>query len=257
MARPLLALALLLIIMSQSGTALVTSALIAAALLITNVGRGDIRHFIPALALLFALAIIGVTGGAAFWTDLLAMLGRDPTLTGRTVLWEHVLHSAQERFLLGYGYGAYWFGIYGPGSAFVEGWGIDSAHNGWIEITLDVGIFGVVLVALMVLRSIVRGFLAARYGDNRAEPAWIFAMGCALLLISISESVFLERHSMNWVVLVIGSTRLVQHARWLRRVKNQKRASAVSHDVSVTGDLPVRRRDYGQPAPSAGWSMQQ
>lgn len=256
-ARPLLALALLLMIMCQSGTGLVTSVVVAAALITTNIVRGDIRRFVPAIALLFALAVIGITGGAAFWTDLLAMLGRDPTLTGRTVLWEHVLHSAQEKFLLGYGYGAYWFGIYGPGSAFIEGWGIDSAHNGWIEICLDVGIFGVALVALMVLRTVVRGFLAARYGENRAEPAWIFAVGCALLLISISESVFLERHSLNWVVLVIGSTRLVQRSRWLRAQKHRPPTTAVFHDTPVTGQPVPDPRGFGQPAASSTWSTQQ
>ncbi len=214
--RPLLALALLLIVMSRSGTGLVTSVLVAVALLSTSVVRGNIRRFAPALAFLVLLGVVGVTSGASFWYDILHMLGRDPTLTGRTVLWEHTLLSVQERFLLGWGYAAYWYGAYGPGSMFTHGWGINSAHNGWIEAWLDLGLPGLVLTALLMGRVLLQGFFAARYGASRAEPAWIFAVGCALLLISISESVFLERHSLNWIVLVVGAARLVQRRRWMR-----------------------------------------
>jgi len=227
--RPLLALALLLIVMSQSGTGLVTSILVTAALLSTALVRGNIRRFAPALALLVLIGIVGVTSGASFWHDILYMLGRDPTLTGRTVLWEHTLHSVEQRFLLGWGYGAYWYGAYGPGSTFVQGWGIDSAHNGWIEVWLDLGLPGVLLMVAILGRVLFQSFLAARYGANRAEPAWIFAIGCALLVISISESVFLERHSLNWVVLVIGTVRLVERSRWMRAQARMQEAQARLH----------------------------
>jgi len=214
--RPLLALAFLLIVMSQSGTGLVTSILVSMLLLSSALVRGDIRRFAPAMALLVFVALVGAIGGATFWDDILYSMGRDPTLTGRTVLWEHTLSSIEDRFLLGYGYGAYWFGAYGPGAQFIHGWGIDSAHNGWIEVWLDAGLPGVILVAMVVGRVVFQGFAAVRYDANHAEPAWIFTVGCALLVISVSESVFLERHSLNWIVLVVAATRLVQRSRWIR-----------------------------------------
>lgn len=249
--RPLLLMALLLIVMSRSGTGLVTSILVAGLLLVSGFVRGGIRSFAPAMAFVLLVAVIGITSGTTFWHDILYMLGRDPTLTGRTVLWEHTLMSIQDRFMLGWGYGAYWYGAYGPGSTFTQGWGINSAHNGWMEAWLDLGLAGVILTAMLMGRLLIQGFAAIRYSENRAEPAWIFTVGCALLLISVSESVFLERHSLNWIVLVIAVTRLVQRRRWAKmqtRIQDQHQAS----HAAFASSSPYGT-SYGGP-PAAGWS---
>ena len=214
--RPLMILAMLLIVMSQSGTGLITSVLVSVALLSTTMLRGSIRNFVPTMALLAALLVIMVTAGATFWYDLLYALGRDPTMTGRTVLWEHIVHSVGERPLLGYGYAAYWFGFNGPGSSFTRDWGITSAHSGWLELMLDLGLVGVALVLVLLSRLLFQGFFAARYGNSRPEAAWAFAVGCAMLAVSVSESMFAERHSMNWVIGTIAVVRLIQQSRWQR-----------------------------------------
>lgn len=248
--RPLLALALLLIVMSRSGTGLVTSFLVAGLLFSSGLVRGSIRSFAPTFAFLLLLAVVGLTSGTTFWHDILYGLGRDPTLTGRTVLWEHTLMSIQDRFVLGWGYAAYWYGAYGPGSAFTQGWGINSAHNGWIEAWLDLGLPGVALVMLLLGRLLFQGFAAIRYSANKAEPAWIFTVGCALLLISISESVFLERHSLNWIVMVIGVTRLVQRRRWARV---QARMQAQAAHPAFASSSPYGT-SYGGPPAAAAWT---
>lgn len=219
--RPLMILAMLLIVMSRSGTGLITSILVSVALLSTTMLRGSIRNFAPTMALLLALLVIMVTAGATFWYDVLYALGRDPTLTGRTVLWEHIVHSVGERPLQGYGYAAYWFGFNGPGSSFTRDWGITSAHSGWLELTLDLGLVGVALVLVLLCRLLFQGFFAARYGNSRPEAAWTFAVGCALLAVSVSESVFAERHSMNWVIATIAVVRLVQQSRWQRLLNDR------------------------------------
>lgn len=239
--RSLLGLALLLIVMSRSGTGLVTSGLVASALLATGMVRGNIRSFAPTMALMLVVLTLAATAGASFWYDVLYALGRDPTLTGRTVLWEHILGSISDRSLLGYGYAAYWYGAYGPGSAFIESWGINSAHNGWLEATLDLGVPGVMVLIFIMGRLLFQGFFAARYGASRAEPAWAFAVGCALVAISISESVFLERHSMNWIVLVIGVVRLMEHSRRQKalQIHAHARATARSREQGAYANAPA------------------
>jgi len=236
--RSLLALALLLIIMSRSGTGLVTSVLVAAALLATGMVRGNIRSFAPTMAIMLVVLILAGTAIASFWYDALHALGRDPTLTGRTVLWDHILGSISERSLLGYGYAAYWYGAYGPGSAFIESWGINSAHNGWLEATLDLGLPGVLVLIGILGRLLFQGFFASRYGASRAEPAWAFAVGCALVAISISESVFLERHSMNWIVLVIAVVRLMELGR-RRRYQQALEQSRARHHQQAYANAPA------------------
>ncbi|MFZ8379515.1 hypothetical protein ACO1LW_13610, partial [Staphylococcus aureus] len=41
------------------------------------------------------------------WTDVLDFLGRDVTLTGRTILWNWGIEVWAQRPILGWGYGAY------------------------------------------------------------------------------------------------------------------------------------------------------
>ena len=65
---------MLLIVMSRSGTGLVTSVLVSVALLSTTMLRGSIRSFAPTMALLTALLVIMVTAGNG---------GYDPALTSR------------------------------------------------------------------------------------------------------------------------------------------------------------------------------
>src|SRR6202022_4141759 len=75
----------------------------------------------------------------------LAVLGRDDTLTGRTPLWSAVVHSIQERPLLGYGYAAFWMPKSPDSSDVISavGWLSGHSHNG----CLDVGLVGAFLFA--------------------------------------------------------------------------------------------------------------
>lgn len=215
----------LLLVLCGSGTSLLAAMVAAGVLLATRGARVEVRTLLPAAA---ALALLGLVAGIAmtvFPEEVLSAFGRDPTLTGRTELWEHTLASIAERPVQGWGYGAYWYGDHGPAAVYTVGWGIASAHNGWIDVTLDLGLGGLLLVAGLLLGVLVPGFLAVRYGGDPAA-AWILAMGCATALVSLSESIFMERHSMNWVVLVMGSVAL--------------------------GRLPRRRRSTARPAGTGG-----
>lgn len=208
--RGMLAAGALLLLMCGSGTALLTTIMSAGVLAALRWVRIDVRTLIPAAALLALLALATALATTVFYEDVMAMLGRDPTLTGRTELWEHTLTSIQERFVLGWGYAAYWYGDYGPAAIFTVGWGIASAHNGVIEVLLDLGVPGLVLVLWLMGRVLVQGFAAARYGKARAEGAFIVTMACAMTAISLSESIFMERHSINWVILVAGVVTLIR-----------------------------------------------
>lgn len=206
--RGLLGLSLVLLPMCQSGTALVTTVLVVGVLTLVQGLRGHVRLLVPAVAIVaFALVAAAMATGV-FYKDMLALLGRDITLTGRTELWEHTTMSLRDHWTLGFGFGAYWWGDNGPAAAYTEGWGITSAHNGWIEVMLDLGLPGLVLMALLMLKLLGGGVLAARYGDPRRETAWILAVALGQLTISISESLFMERHSLNWVVLVVCVVRV-------------------------------------------------
>ncbi|HYD67856.1 O-antigen ligase family protein [Azospirillum sp.] len=213
--RGLLALAFVLLVMCRSGTSLITAVVVLAVMLGAGLVRSNIRVFMLTLTVAGLGILAAILAGPMIFEAVLTLLGRDAGLTGRDLIWEHVLATLDNNLILGFGFGAYWYGPYAPGSYFVMNWGITSAHNGWLELMLDLGVLGLVIMALLMGQILVQAFVAMRYSPRPMEPAWALAIACTLLTISVSESVFLGRHSLTWVVLVIAAVRLVMHRRTL------------------------------------------
>lgn len=96
-------------------------------------------------------AAIGVLVLLMSFEFLLSLVGRDPTLTNREIIWELLGPSLEEKRLLGYGFGAFWAGEYAQG--FIERWGfIGNAHSGYFETLLHAGLVGLfVLIAYMTI----------------------------------------------------------------------------------------------------------
>ena len=110
-------------------------------------------------------AVYSLTGGcialslcSLFVTQtMLSSLGRDPTLTGRTVIWQSVLYQ-HTKPLIGTGFESFWMG-----SRLERIWqmtekGIQEAHNGYLEIYLNLGLVGVGLLANAIIFRISQCF---------------------------------------------------------------------------------------------------
>ncbi|WP_049558612.1 O-antigen ligase family protein, partial [Limnoraphis robusta] len=76
--------------------------------------------------------------------ELLGLIGKDPSLTGRTDLWAWAREMIDKRPWLGYGYTAFWQGLDG-GSAYIiraARWPVPYSHNGILDLWLDIGLLG-------------------------------------------------------------------------------------------------------------------
>ena len=75
---------------------------------------------------------------------ILDLLGKDATLTGRTELWYFVNIFISQRPLLGWGFGAFWCQEIRRLNEISRnlGWSIPQAHNGLLELLLEVGAIG-------------------------------------------------------------------------------------------------------------------
>jgi exopolysaccharide production protein ExoQ len=139
---------------------------------------------------------------------ILAALGRNPTLTNRTEIWANVkAHPVNP--ILGCGYLNYW-DIYR--TVQVEGGevALTTAHNGYLEIYLDGGWCGVIVLVIMLLkvgRAQIRSFL-------QKQPAGgiCLAFFCMTLLNNISESIFARRGPLwsAFLLTAIGSWMLAE-----------------------------------------------
>lgn len=113
-----------------------------------------------------AYAVVGVGGLLALWLlrdAIFTGLGRTGDLTGRERIWGDVLERASERPWTGWGFATPWM----PWEPAFDRWIIDhgqtvmQAHNMWIDVTLQLGIIGVVLLALLYLAFVWRSWFFA------------------------------------------------------------------------------------------------
>jgi len=169
--------------------------------------------------IMVALGGVGAIGAIVVLTALiadpggvLALLGRDATLTGRTDIWAFAIDAIRDRPWTGYGYGAFWSQPEGPSFWLREAtdWTVPSAHSGWLELMLAIGVGGALAVAAALVQTCWRALRGAA-GDVFAyfTLAW-FGL---IFLFGISESVFLERNSLFWVITVALATKLAQRTR--------------------------------------------
>ena len=100
----------------------------------------------------FAFLVLSSALGLDINSLIANAVGRDPTLTGRTLIWETLL-SLNTNPLIGTGYETFWMG-----PRLQQVWQqrgtINTAHNGYLEIYLNLGLVGLCLLC---------GFLVASY----------------------------------------------------------------------------------------------
>ena len=143
-----------------------------------------------------------------------ALTGRDATLTGRTGLWHYVLTMIEKRWLEGYGYGSFWevlaFSKYATDSL---QWDISNAHNGYLEITLGLGVVGLLITLVFFANAIYRVVKSFRQ-SSYFPSAILLTLLVAYLLRAFTESNLLGQNSIDWILVVTGTVFLTPGLSW-------------------------------------------
>jgi O-antigen ligase len=167
-----------------------------------------------------AVLLLGLAGaaGVAYGIHLsapniLAAVGKDSTLSQRTIIWTAAWQAASQHPILGYGFAAFWRGLYGPSQSVVliAGWGLQQAQDGFLDVWLGIGAVGVALVALMTgkaIRNAARGFFS---DGNQAYVRWCIVVIVCTLLYNIGEST-IGLFNMTWFLFLLASIGLSQVA---------------------------------------------
>lgn len=172
------------------------------------VGIHAVRRAGPAVGVvLIWLGVMVVGGLAAFFLlnpeALFTLLGKDPSLTGRTDIWDSLLRRSAERPLTGYGYAAFWGKESMPANwvRLETEWSVPSAHQGWLEVLIQLGYVGVGLVAfLYVLNLVLTLARLPRLGVR--EGSFGLAYLAAFGVLTLSESVMVQHHNLSWALFV-------------------------------------------------------
>ncbi len=154
----------------------------------------------------FMLVTFSISYFSSMEDFLLATVG-DPTLTGRTFIWEGLLMYIQENPVLGAGFGSFWaIGSEAPMlNTAVNEW-IKAAfqgHNGFLDILVTVGIPGLFFALLFVVWTPLRVAVSHQEGKNNIKmfflSLWIYG-----LFLNFVESALFQTSSLIWVFLLLG-----------------------------------------------------
>ncbi len=159
-----------------------------------------------------------VTSSLAGWfwnTDsaaILQALGKDPSLTGRTLIWEALMRRVAERPMTGYGFSAFW-GVDSIPAREIRletQWPVPSAHNGWIDLLVQLGWPGAVLVGAVMLVSAILVIVRLN-GMGAREGYWSIAYLTVFTALSLSESVLLTHANLPWILMLAIMSRAMTY----------------------------------------------
>lgn len=149
------------------------------------------------------VALLAISTTLLSFDEMAAAIGRSTTLSGRLPLWGEVLHIGGKTPWFGNGYGAFW----SPGHEEVVllwnrlGWMPVQAHNGYLEIFLQLGAVGLTLVLVMLAGLGWSSFIRfMRSGDG----TWLFTfiLAVTIAVLSMTEAVLLVQNNIFTILFV-------------------------------------------------------
>ncbi|WP_420143841.1 O-antigen ligase family protein [Sphingobium sp.] len=193
LAAPTLGACLLMVVMSESATPAVSMTLA----LGLAFGISSLRHVPAAARVMIGVLLLLVAALIAFilyfMPDIAAsLIGRDLSLTGRTDIWAAAMLKIMEHPVRGMGY-AYW-NIENPEHLplwLMAGHHFAYAHNSWVDLWLQTGLAGLILVAGITLSTFWRSF-AMSLRQKHIDALMILALILFLMIRSVTESQFTE-----------------------------------------------------------------
>jgi exopolysaccharide production protein ExoQ len=212
-------LSLLLILLSNSKSSAVILVTLMALVPFFRAFRWKYSMSIP-----FVIFVLLATGSTiSLFLDnaelVLGAMGKDLTLTGRSDLWSEVLFSISERPWLGYGYDGFWHGIYGASEIILKElkWAVPHAHNGYLDIALDLGLCGLLIFSIGFLNVYLRS-IERIYKSSTSEEIYPIIFLTFLFMSNLTESSFFKQ---GFIVILYTSITLLRH----RKIDNSKHSS--------------------------------
>ncbi|HXR19671.1 MAG TPA: O-antigen ligase family protein [Steroidobacteraceae bacterium] len=244
--------------LSGSSTSLVGTLMVIVFLLLGKLTPPSMRsHVTPVVitALLITIICYGlavmklVPGLDALISSATSAVGKDATFAGRTPIWDLVKANIALHPLLGTGYGAFWVGPFDTSPSyeffrrlyFYPG----EAHNGYLDIVLDLGYVGLVLLGGFIVRYFVLSNRLLKI--DRSQALLYLSLMFYFLLANLAESSWLTvGPNPNWIMVglavVAMSRQLLDQRLHAAHGDPQAAATAAPQKSPAADDLARRYR---------------
>jgi O-antigen ligase len=189
------------VFLSRSSTSLLASVFACGFMLLLLWSPKYLRRYMPYIVATFALLVLSyalavlnlVPGLHVLLKPVMYLTGKDMTFSNRTEVWRIVRDHIQLSPLKGSGYGAYWIGGLptSPSYRMVQELYFypAEAHNGYLEITNDLGFIGLTVLIGYLLTYVRHALKVLR--TDRAQGALFLGLFFQQAIINLSESTWL------------------------------------------------------------------
>jgi O-antigen ligase len=200
-------LSLTLLILSKSSGSIVNVIIITAAVFTLQITKLSSRQRF--FALLGLLVIIGSLAVIILPDPeiIFAALGKSSDLTGRSDLWNLLIDMLSQNLFLGFGYGAFWDKYHKVLIAY-SGWDAPHAHNGFLDLSLSLGIVGLGLFFVSLLFFLSKG-LPQFKSSKTNEEIWPLIGVTYIILSNLGETGLVEYNDICWLLFVLNSYSVV------------------------------------------------
>lgn len=203
----------------------------------------SVMHVFAATVLSACVAILFLGIGSS----ALSAMGRNATLTDRTQVWALVL-SLVRNPLFGTGFESFWLGPRLEKMWSVYHWRPTEAHNGYLEIYLNLGWLGIAFLMVIIAQGYRTVFKAWR--NNTCAGSLGLAYFLVGLVFNFTEAAFFKMTAPVWLfflLAIINFPRVVEH---------DTRGDFRSDQIGIGGNVKLLKADPSHTQEEADRSRQ-
>lgn len=207
----------ILVFFSESQTSIVALTVVVLLVPLLRLLRSPGKLLIPSLILIGVTMLVVGLLVYSNWGSLLALLGRDETLSSRLSIWYATVVMILDEPWLGYGYGADWLNeVSSFGYLFIQyfsEWEPGHAHSGILQVGFELGAVGLFLVVGHLVQFASKSIRWIRL-QSRSYAAYLpMAFLITLLGANTTQYTILSRNGVYWILYLAIALTLSQSIR--------------------------------------------
>ena len=155
--------------------------------------------------LMVAVFVLVLAGGYDPVAAVLGSVGKDATLTGRTVLWDFGWEAFLERPWFGYGFHAYWESEKTSVLLlrYVMQQDLEIFHNNFVEVAVAFGIWGPALLLMGIVAAFYRS-LGEFFATRSLSALWSALFVIFVVSLSFAENPLFNNHGFLQALFVVA-----------------------------------------------------